>query len=107
MRVRSQARQTQRPILPLQNRRLLKTWHPAHLPQAIAVNEATEEGLEIRGVADVVVNEVRVEDVATNRVSVRSRMWAALHGGMSPICSQLTTQLTKKSKSSRQTEAQR
>jgi hypothetical protein len=107
MRVRAQAHQIQLPILPLQSRRTLKTWHPAHLPQVIAVNEATEEGFEIRGVVGVVANEARVEGVATNGASVRSRMWAALHGGMSPICSQLTTQLTKKSKSSRQTEAQR
>jgi hypothetical protein len=106
MRARAQAHQTQLQILSLRSRRMLKIWHPAHWSHVIAATKATEGGSGIRGVSDVVESEGRVEDVVTNEVGIRDRMWAALHGGILPICSQLTAQLTKKSKPSRQTEAQ-
>jgi hypothetical protein len=101
MRARTQDHQTLLPILPLHRCRSLKTLYPAHLPQVTAASEATEEGVEIIGVADVIENEARVEGVLTKGVGIRNRNWAALHGGILPMCSQLTTRLTKKSKSSR------
>jgi hypothetical protein len=82
MLVRARAHRTQLPILPLQSHRLLKTWQPAHLPQAVAANKATEEEPEIREVADVAENREGVEGVVTAVVGVRSRKWAAVNGGI-------------------------
>jgi hypothetical protein len=107
MRARAKGHQTQLPILPLQNRRMLKAWHPAHLPQVVTANKVTDEAVEIKGVGGMAESGERVEAVVTNAVDVTRRTWAVANGGISTILSQLTTQLTKKSKSSRQTEAQR
>lgn len=93
-------------ILLFQGRRMLKTWQPENLPQAVAANNVIEEGAGIIGVVDMEENKEGVEGVVTAVAGVRSRRWAVANGGRVQICSQLTTQLTKKSKSSRQTEAQ-
>jgi hypothetical protein len=50
-------------------------------------DKVTEEAAEIREFVDVVENEARVEGAVTNGVGVRSRMWAALYGGILHICS--------------------
>jgi len=82
MLVRARAHPTQLPILPLQSHRLLKTWQPAHLPQAVAANKVTDEESEIREAADVAENREGVEGVVTAVVGVRSRRWAAVNGGI-------------------------
>lgn len=76
------AHQTQLPVPPFQSRRMLKTWHPAHLPQVVTANKVADVAAEIRGGVGMAKNGGRAESVVTIGGGVRSRMWAALNGGI-------------------------
>lgn len=86
VRVRSQAHHSQLPILPAKSGRMLKPLALAHLPIFKEANEVVDEVAVIRGVEEVAENGVGAGDVATNAMDVIRMNWAALSGGILPVC---------------------